>query len=111
MINGYDWVKELPCRVTVCDLDGNILYMNDASAKAMEKYGDMMGKNIAPCHNERSNGIIKRLIDEGTSNHYTLEKQGKKTVVHQMAWFRDGEVAGIMEFAFDTPYELPHYVR
>ena len=46
-MEGYDWAKELPCAVTVCDDKGTIIYMNDKSVEVNVKNGgSIIGKNL-----------------------------------------------------------------
>lgn len=33
-------------------------------------------KACSPCHNERSKGIIARILEKGDTNAYTIEKKG-----------------------------------
>ena len=66
----------MDCAVTVCDTGGTILYMNDKARTTFARHGDMVGKNLFDCHSERSRGIIQRLIADGGTNVYTIEKNG-----------------------------------
>lgn len=59
------------CAITVCDLDGVVLYQNKRS---IDVNGDVRGKSMLPCHSARSREIIQRLITEGTTNAYTIQK-------------------------------------
>ena len=54
-----DWAKEMNCAITVCNNEGVILYMNDKAKETYASHGDLIGKNIMGCHNERSKGIRK----------------------------------------------------
>jgi len=106
-----DWAKELDCSITVCDKDGVIVYMNDKAVKQYEKHGDLIGKNLFGCHNERSKEIIRRLLSEGGDNIYTIEKDGVHKMIFQGAWKEGGEVAGLCEISMVIPAEMPHYIR
>ena len=106
-----DWAKEMNCAVTVCDADCNIIYMNDLAVETYRKHGNLIGKNLMPCHNERSQSIIRRLLDEGGSNCYTIHKNGVKKIIYQTAWRKEGTVAGIVEISMVVPETLPHYER
>lgn len=107
-----DWAKEMNCAVTVCDADCNIIYMNDLSRKTFASRGDnLIGHNLMEYHNERSKGIIRRLLAEGGVNCYTIEKAGLRKMIYQTAWKRDGEVAGLVEISMVIPNEMPHYIR
>ncbi len=103
-----DWAREFESAITVCDTEGLVLYQNE---KSIAVNGDVRGKNLFPCHNERSQEIIRRLLSEGASNSYTISKKGQKKLIHQAPWFQDGKVAGLVEFSIVIPEEMPHYVR
>lgn len=106
-----DWAKEMNCAVTVCDNDGIILYMNDKAKETFARHGDMIGKSLIPCHNERSRAIIADLLASGGSNSYTIEKNGVRKMIYQTAWREDGKVAGLVEISMVIPEDMPHYVR
>lgn len=106
-----DWAKELNCAVTVCDTRGIVLYMNDKSKDTFKSAGDLIGKNLMPCHNENSKAIIARLLETAGTNVYTIEKNGQKKMIYQTVWKKDGEVAGLVEISIVLPPDIPHYVR
>ena len=104
-----DYFKNIGCAITVCDTDCNIVYQND---KSVAVNGDMRGKNMLSCHNERSRSIIQRILSEGISNSYTISKKGQKKIIYQTPWQEaDGAIAGIIEFSIVIPEEMPHYDR
>lgn len=106
-----DWATGMNCAITVCDAEGVILYMNSKSREAFSKRGDLIGKNLMDCHNERSRGIIRHLLETGGQNVYTIEKKGVRKMIYQSAWKVDGKVAGLCEISMILPDEVPHYVR
>ena len=106
-----EWAKEMNCAVTVCDKAGVILYMNDKAKETFAKHGDLVGKSLIPCHNEKSRAIIADLLATGGSNAYTIKKNGQKKMIYQTAWRENGEVAGLVEISMVIPEEMPHYVR
>jgi hypothetical protein len=55
-----NWEKEFDAAITICDKDGIIIEMNDASAKSFAGEGgyDLIGKNLFGCHTERSQRIL-----------------------------------------------------
>ena len=71
-----EWVKEMNCAVTVCDKEGVVLYMNDKAKETFAKHGDLIGKSLIPCHNDRSRAIIAELLATGGTNAYTIQKNG-----------------------------------
>jgi len=106
--SNFSWTDELDCAITVCDTEGIVLYQNRRSC---EVNGDVRGKSLIPCHNERSRAIIRRLLDEGGRNAYTIEKQGVRKFIYQTVWREEGVVRGLVECSMEIPAELPHYVR
>lgn len=105
------WAEEIGCAVTVCDTEGVILYMNGKARAAFAKHGDLVGTNLFGCHNERSREIIRRLLAEGGTNAYTIEKAGVRKMIYQTAWKENGEVRGLVEISMELPAEMPHYIR
>ena len=106
-----DWAKEMNCAVTVCNTEGIILYMNDKAKATFAKHGDLIGKNLMGCHNDRSKDIIRDLMETGGSNAYTIEKEGLRKMIYQTAWRVDGKVAGLVEISMVIPSDMPHYIR
>lgn len=107
----YEWAKEMNCAVTVCDTEGQIIFMNEKACKTFEKYGDMIGKNLFDCHNPQSVAKIRELLETGGTNAYTIEKGGLKKMIYQTAWFENGVVGGLVEISMVIPEEMPHHVR
>ena len=102
------WADELDCAVTLCDTQGIVRYQNDRSVVVN---GDVRGQSLFPCHNERSRGIIRRLLETGGRNVYTIEKRGVRKLIYQTVWREAGEVRGLVEFSMEIPGEMPHYIR
>ena len=107
------WANGLKVSIIVCDQDGKILFLNSTAAQQYAKDGGpaLVGKNLRDCHSADSNEKIARLIAEGRPNHYTITKNGRKRIIHQMPWFEAGRCAGLVELAMDIPDELPHFDR
>jgi transcriptional regulator with PAS, ATPase and Fis domain len=109
-----DWVTGFPGAVTVSDRNHRILWMNDKAAEVFAADGgrSLIGGDLMACHNERSKGILARMLKEGTPNVYTIEKKGVKKFIYQTPW-RDGSggVAGLVEISLEIPFEMPHFVR
>ena len=109
--NPYPWADGMNCAVTVCDTGGTILYMNDKARTTFARHGDMIGKNLFDCHSERSRGIIRRLLADGGTNAYTIEKNGVRKMIYQTAWRVDGIVGGLAEISMEIPADMPHSIR
>lgn len=106
-----DCFKNLNLAITICDKEGNVIYMNDSS---IEVNGDKRGANLMGCHNDRSKAIIHRLLAESDTNAYTISKKGKKKLIYQTPWYEDDDkkiVGGLVEFSIIIPEDMPHYVR
>lgn len=106
-----DWAEGLGCAVTVSDRDGRILFMNEKSRQTFAKYGDVIGKSLFDLHPERACGMIRKMLETGVSNTYSISKNGQKKIIHQTPWLKDGKVAGLVELSMVVPEEFPHYVR
>jgi len=107
----FNWAEELQYSVTVCDKEANVVYQNAKARKTFEKYGNLIGKNLKDCHSDKSWEQICRLIADGGSNTYTIDKKGIKKLIHQSPWYKDGEVMGLVELSIELPENIPHYFR
>ena len=112
-LSGYEWIKEFPAAVTVCDAEGILLEMNDKAAKTFEKDGGrkLIGSNMLDCHPDPANTKVERLLAAREKNVYTIEKNGVKKLIYQSPWYRNGEYAGFVELSLEIPFELPHFIR
>lgn len=108
MENTPAWAAELDCAVTVCNVEGIVVYQN---AHSCEVNGDVRGKSLISCHNDHSRSIIRRLIDEGGTNVYTIEKGGVHKMIYQTAWRVEGQMRGLVEFSMEIPAQMPHHIR
>ena len=70
-----DFFKYVECAVTVCDTECVIVYQNE---KSVAVNGDMLGKCMFGCHNDRSRGIITRILSEGVTNSSTRHRGTKR---------------------------------
>lgn len=106
--NPFPWVDGMDYAVTVCDTEGIVIYQNERSRTVN---GDVRGRSLIPCHNERSREIIRHLLADGGTNTYTVEKGGIRKLIYQTAWRVDGIVRGLAEISIELPAEMPHYIR
>jgi transcriptional regulator with PAS, ATPase and Fis domain len=108
-----DWTDEAPMAITVTDEKGTILSMNDRAAEVFAADGGraLVGTDVMQCHSEASRKIIENILGTGTPHIYTIEKKGKRKMIVQMPWHRDGKSAGLVELSFELPSEVPHFVR
>lgn len=105
------WAEGMNCAVTVCDTEGVILYMNEKSRETFAKSGKRPGDSLIDCHSERSLAIMRRMLESGTVNCYTITKGGRRKMIYQTPWRRDGQVAGLVEISMVIPADMPHYDR
>ncbi len=107
------WIEGIDVAVTVCDREGVIVCMNEMAAKTFAPDGGkaLLGKSLMNCHPEPARRKIRRIMETGAANSYTIEKNGAKKLIHQAPWYRDGEMAGLVEFSIVIPFDLPHFVR
>ena len=102
-----DFFKYVEPAVTVCDTECVIVYQNE---KSVAVNGDMRGKCMLGCHNDRSRGIIARILSD-------ISKKGQRKLIHQTPWYKDAAdgsgrtVAGIVELSVVIPEKMPHYDR
>jgi PAS domain-containing protein len=107
------WLNGMDVAITVCDLEGTIVYMNAQAARTFAAGGGkaLLGKKLWDCHPDAAREKIRRLMAADASNSYTIEKNGVKKLIHQAPWFQDGEMAGLVEFSMVIPQSLPHFLR
>lgn len=108
-----EWVREFPGAVTVCDLEGRIVAMNERAAEVFADDGGMtlVGRNVLDCHPEPARSWLKDILESGRTNVYTIEKNGRRKLIYQAAWYRDGKYAGLVELSLEIPKEMPHFNR
>jgi len=103
-------LDELPLAVTVTDVNGTVIYLNQ---RATTNFGaETLGANIFECHPEPSKSLVKKMYAEEIVNTYTITtKSGKQQLIHQTPWYHQKQFAGFIEFAIDLPDPLPHKDR
>ena len=108
-----DWLKEINAAVTICNNEGIIIYMNDRSGEVFHNEGGkaLIGKNLFDCHPEPALLKVKELLENGKTNIYTIEKNGKKKIIYQSPWSDNNIKGGMVEISIELPEELQHFVR
>ena len=109
----FDWIEHYPAAVSVCDTQGTIIAMNRLAMDTFSKYGGeaLLGTSLFACHPESANTIIRRLLQEQTTNTYCTEKNGLRKLVHQAPWYSDGQFAGLTETIIVLPAQIPTMQR
>ena len=110
---GFEWLEGMDIGVTVCDQDGVGLYLNERAAKVFAKNGGkaLVGKSLLDCHPEAGRSKMLALLKNQASNSYTVERNGKKKLIHAVPWFKDGKFGGLVEISLEIPFEIPHKKR
>lgn len=108
-----DFMNDFPGAITVCDIDGTIIYMNEASAEVFKDDGGtgLIGTSVLDCHPEPSRSKLQLMMEKHEPNVYTIQKHGKRKLIYQTPWYQDGEYAGFIELALYIPWEMPHFNR
>lgn len=105
------WADGIQCAVTICDNEGKILYMNDKSRETFARHGDIIGHDLYSYHPEHAQRQIRHMLATGETNAYTITKNGRKKIIYQTPWTRDGQIAGLVEISISLPVDMPHYDR
>jgi transcriptional regulator with PAS, ATPase and Fis domain len=109
----HDWVREFAGAITVCDPKGIILEMNDEAIRDNQEQGGkaLIGTNLLDCHPEPARTKLVQLLESRQANVYTIEKNGKKKLIHQTPWYKNGKYCGFIELDLKIPHTMPHFVR
>jgi PAS domain S-box-containing protein len=108
-----NWYSEFNGAVTVCDIEGTIIEMNQKAIDGFHKYGgeELIGKSLLDCHPESAREKLVNLMHHQETNVYTIEKNGVKKLIYQSPWFVDGEFKGFVELSIEIPENMPHFIR
>ncbi|MEI6277009.1 MAG: hypothetical protein WCP08_13515 [Prolixibacteraceae bacterium] len=109
-----NWLDEDEAAITICDLNGIILYMNERSKRSFTKYDDSgvaVGSSLIECHPEPSRSKLLSMLKEPMTNVYTIEKRGVKKLIRQSPWYNNGIFSGVVEISFEIPIDMAHHVR
>jgi len=104
----HEWVEEFPSPITVCDVHGIIVAMNSASRLNFAQQGGeaLIGTSLFDCHPADSNKIIRKMLQKEFAQTYITENKGKKRLVNQSPWYKDGILAGLVETIVDIPGDV-----
>jgi hypothetical protein len=108
------WLDQDEAAITICDLNGIIIYMNERSKLAFTKYdesGVTIGSSLIECHPEPSRTKLLSMLKEPQTNVYTIEKRGIKKLIRQSPWYNDGVFCGVVEISFVIPFVMAHHLR
>jgi len=112
-VKQFPWAQEFSGSVTVSDIHGTLLEMNDKAAETFAEDGgmDLIGSNVFDCHPEPARSKLIELYKTRKINMYTIEKQGNKKMIYQAPWYNDGQFTGYVELSLEIPFDLPHFKR
>ncbi len=108
------WLDEDGAAITICDLEGIIVYMNERSKRSFTNYeesGVKVGYSLFECHREPARSKLLRMLKEPQINIYTIEKRGIRKIIRQSPWMKDGVFSGVVEVSFEIPAKMPHFKR
>lgn len=113
MFDEINWYDQFNASITVCDLKGIVVYMNQRAIEQFQKYGgdSLIGESLIDCHPEPSRTKLRSMLDEPIENIYTTEKNGIKKMIIQKPWIQDNEFRGVVEISFVLPNEIAHHKR
>jgi transcriptional regulator with PAS, ATPase and Fis domain len=113
MRDDIDWSEQLPVAITVVDTNGIIREMNQRSRETFAQDGGaaLVGTSVVDCHPETARKQIARMMQTHEANHYTIAKNGRRKIIHQLPWFKDGVFAGLVEISVPIPDSIPHFER
>jgi transcriptional regulator with PAS, ATPase and Fis domain len=108
-----NWMDEIGIAITVTDANGTITDMNPTSISTFAADGGakLIGTDVLACHPEPSRTQLAGMYKERKPNHYTIEKNGQRKIIHQLPLFKDGEFRGYVEISIPIPDTLPHFKR
>ncbi len=108
----HECIDGLNIAVTISNNNADITYMNAKSKATFAKYGEtLINQSLYNCHGDESSRKIREMLENGTENIYTIEKNGVKKMIVQMPWKHDGKIEGLVELSIEIPFEMPHFVR
>jgi hypothetical protein len=107
------WSKSFLAAITVCDIHGIILEMNDKAIDVFQEKGGekLISTNLLYCHPEPARSQLEDMLRTEKPNYYTIEKQGVKKLIYQTPWYHGGKYAGFVELSLPVPYEIPHFIQ
>jgi transcriptional regulator with PAS, ATPase and Fis domain len=108
-----NWTDQIAVAITVTDADGTITEMNERSIATFAADGGaaLIGTDVLACHPEPSRTKLAAMYKERQPNHYTIEKNGQRKIIHQLPLFENGAFHGYVEISIPIPDHLPHFKR
>ena len=100
-----DFLYELDFTISVCNKEGEIIYMNKKCADSFGKEGglSLVGSNILDCHPEPSKSRLKEMMLTHETQSYMKGEGQKKRLIHQTPVYKNGEFDGYIECIIPLP--------
>lgn len=107
------WTTLFPASITVSDTAGVILWMNEAAIEHYASFGGraLIGTNMLDCHPEPARAKVAKMLENPAVSVYTIEKRGKRSLVHHSTWYEGDRPSGLVEMIIDLPDEVRNVVR
>ncbi len=107
------WTNQVAIAITVTDAFGKITEMNPVSITTFAADGGakLIGSDVFACHPEPSRTKLAEMYKSQKPNHYTIQKNGQKKIIHQLPLSKDGKFSGYVEISIPIPEHLPHFNR
>ncbi len=72
---------------------------------------DLVGTSLFGCHPEPALAKLKDLLRTGSTNIYTIEKNGVRKLIYQAPWTHESVVGGMIEISIELPADMQHFIR
>lgn len=108
------WFDKINVGITVSDIEGKIIYMNEKSAEIWEKSGgiELLGKSLFDCHPEPAKTILEDLLANQHTNCYTIEKNDQKKLIYQAPLYdENGNYSSYAELIIEIPVDIKNFAR
>ena len=68
--------------------------MNEKSEQVFKNDGgkDLIGKSLFGCHPEPALTKLKEMLADGSTNVYSIEKNGRKKIIYQTPWVKENKI-------------------
>jgi transcriptional regulator with PAS, ATPase and Fis domain len=108
-----NWTNHAAIAVTVTDAKGTITEMNPTSIATFAADGGatLIGSDVLACHPEPSRTKLASMYKGRQPNHYTIQKNGQRKIIHQIPLLKEGIFHGYVEISIPIPDHLPHFDR
>lgn len=109
----HTWVDHAAIAITVADASRSITEMNPTSLATFAKDGgaELIGTDVLACHPEPSRSKLAAMYDSHLPNHYTIQKNGQRKIIHQIPLFEGTVFRGYVEISIPIPDQLQHFNR